>query len=44
MIGIYNLETLCKEVNKGRKLKYLFFWGHTPNKDGTIGAVCLSQG
>lgn len=43
MIKIYDLETLCQEVNKGRKLKYLFFWGHTPNKDGTIGAACLSQ-
>ena len=23
--------------------KYLFFWGHTPNRPGTVGAECLSQ-
>ena len=23
--------------------KYLFFWGHTPKKAGTVGAECLSQ-
>lgn len=23
--------------------KYVFFWGHTPNKPGTVGAECLSQ-
>jgi ribA/ribD-fused uncharacterized protein len=23
--------------------KYLFFWGHTPKKPGTVGAECLSQ-
>ncbi|ACU74731.1 conserved hypothetical protein [Catenulispora acidiphila DSM 44928] len=24
-------------------VKYLFFWGHTPNRPGTVGAECLSQ-
>jgi ribA/ribD-fused uncharacterized protein len=23
--------------------KYLFFWGHTPKRPGTVGAECLSQ-
>jgi ribA/ribD-fused uncharacterized protein len=23
--------------------KYLFFWGHTPKRAGTVGAECLSQ-
>ena len=23
--------------------KYLFFWGHRPNKDGSIGKSCFSQ-
>ena len=23
--------------------KYLFFWGHRPQRDGSIGAGCLSQ-
>ncbi|MEU7482055.1 NADAR family protein [Lentzea sp. NPDC042327] len=24
-------------------MKYLFFWGHQPERDGTIGRGCLSQ-
>lgn len=24
-------------------VKHLFFWGHTPNRPGTVGAECLSQ-
>lgn len=24
-------------------MKYLFFWGHRPQRDGSIGAGCLSQ-
>lgn len=27
---IYNLEDLIKAYNAGEKLRYLFFWGHTP--------------
>lgn len=27
----------------GRRVKYLFFWGHQPEPDGTIGPGCLSQ-
>ena len=23
--------------------KYLFFWGHTPNRSGAVGKECLSQ-
>ncbi|MEV4706467.1 NADAR family protein [Actinoplanes sp. NPDC049316] len=25
------------------RVKYLFFWGHRPQRDGSIGAGCLSQ-
>ncbi|MFE4539837.1 NADAR family protein [Streptomyces scopuliridis] len=28
--------------NSGRE-KYLLFWGHTPRRDGALGAGCLSQ-
>jgi len=28
---------------QGARLKYLFFWGHQPGPDETIGAGCLSQ-
>jgi ribA/ribD-fused uncharacterized protein len=26
-----------------RTTKFLFFWGHRPQADGSIGAGCLSQ-
>lgn len=27
----------------GDRLKYLYFWGHRPQRDGSVGAGCLSQ-
>jgi len=27
----------------GTPQKYLFFWGHRPNHDGSVGAGCFSQ-
>lgn len=27
----------------GRRVKYVFFWGHRPQRDGGIGVGCLSQ-
>ncbi|WP_240506399.1 NADAR family protein [Thermoactinospora rubra] len=27
----------------GRALRYLFFWGHRPARDGSLGPGCLSQ-
>jgi ribA/ribD-fused uncharacterized protein len=27
----------------GRPVRYLFFWGHRPSADGSVGAGCLSQ-
>src|SRR5262245_55934231 len=29
--------------NAGVRLRYLYFWGHRPSKDGSVGAGCLSQ-
>ena len=40
---IYNLAELRKAYNAGQRLKYLFFWGHTPKTPGAIDASCLSQ-
>ena len=37
----YNKKELIKEFNKGKKLKWVFFWGHQKSK--TITASCLSQ-
>jgi ribA/ribD-fused uncharacterized protein len=30
-------------ARSGRPLKYVFFWGHRPQRDGSIGTGCLSQ-
>ncbi len=30
-------------VEAGRKPKYLMFWGHQPQPDGSVGQGCLSQ-
>ena len=39
----YTLESLQKEYNQGKPIKFLLFWGHTPSSDGTISKSCLSQ-
>lgn len=39
----YNLDWIYEEAQNNRQIKYLFFWGHQPSKDGTITASCLSQ-
>ncbi|MFN8345730.1 MAG: NADAR family protein [Spirosomataceae bacterium] len=36
----YNLNWLLAQQNP---LKYLFFWGHHPSRDGSITKACLSQ-
>ena len=38
----YNLENLIKDFNSKKKLKFLFFWGHTQNGD-EITKACFSQ-
>lgn len=40
---MYSLERVQQDFQKGKKTKYLFFWGHQPSKDGTIIKTCLSQ-
>lgn len=40
---VYTLETLRQEYEKGKCYKYIFFWGHTPLADGSIGPACFSQ-
>lgn len=39
----YNRQQLIAEFEQKKKIKYLFFWGHVPNKDGSIGKSCFSQ-
>ncbi len=36
----YDINWLSKQP---KKQKYLYFWGHTPNKDGSMSSACFSQ-
>ena len=36
----YTIQNLQSDP---QKRNFLFFWGHTPNKDGSIGKSCFSQ-
>lgn len=37
------VENLRSRFNRGERLKYVFFWGHQPSKNGDITAACFSQ-
>ncbi|MGW3329579.1 NADAR family protein [Streptomyces rubiginosohelvolus] len=37
------IDELLADVARGKRVKYLPFWGHRPRPDGRIGASCLSQ-
>jgi len=39
----YDIDWVKEKFDTEQRLKYLFFWGHRPNKDGSIGKGCLSQ-
>ncbi|GAB1639784.1 NADAR family protein [Krasilnikovia sp. MM14-A1259] len=34
---------LMAALAQGQRIKFLFFWGHQPERDGSIGGGCLSQ-
>lgn len=40
---IYNLKDLQEACRQGQSFKFVFFWGHTPERDGHISETCLSQ-
>ncbi|WP_223789117.1 NADAR family protein [Marinicella meishanensis] len=40
---IRNNEQLIECINQGKRLKYVFFWGHRQTTDGTISKSCFSQ-
>lgn len=40
---ISNRQQLINYLNWGNQVKYLYFWGHQQNKDGSVGKSCLSQ-
>lgn len=39
----YHLDWLIQKYKAGENIKYLFFWGHQPKKDGSISESCFSQ-
>jgi len=40
---LYSTPWLLDQLAQGARVKYLFFWGHQPSKDGSITKSCLSQ-
>lgn len=40
---MFSYEDLKYDYESGKKIKFLFFWGHQPSKDGSISSSCLSQ-
>lgn len=37
------MSELIDAIATGAAVRYLFFWGHQPQRDGSIGSGCLSQ-
>nr|WP_244255601.1 NADAR family protein [Micromonospora tulbaghiae] len=40
---IRSVADLTAALDTGETFKYLRFWGHRPQRDGSVGAGCLSQ-
>lgn len=38
-----SIEELIRFVDEGNHVTYLFFWGHQPEKNGTVSKSCLSN-
>lgn len=38
-----DLDALLRAFRSGERLKFLYFWGHTPKAPGLVGKECLSQ-
>lgn len=39
----YSIEGICERFKSGEELEFLFFWGHTKNKNGKVTKACFSQ-
>ena len=39
----YSTAWLLDQLAQGQRVKYLFFWGSQPSRDGTITKSCFSQ-
>ncbi|GAA1023592.1 MULTISPECIES: NADAR family protein [Amycolatopsis] len=38
-----DVTELVDRMRDGQRVKFLFFWGHQPERDGSAGRGCLSQ-
>lgn len=43
MTGVYDLETLRREWQVGRRAKFLYFWKPEPGPGGALAEGCLGQ-
>ncbi|GAB3464980.1 NADAR family protein [Actinophytocola sediminis] len=41
--GEPNAAELVLRMGQGQRVRFLFFWGHRPERDGRVGPGCLSQ-
>lgn len=39
----YSRESIIEKFHRNERLKFVFFWGHTPSYDGNITKACFSQ-
>ena len=39
----YDLNWMYRLYEQGERIKYIFFWGHQPSRNGVITKTCLSQ-
>ena len=39
----YNLEWLLQKVESGERIKFVFFWGSQPDRNGMVTSSCFSQ-
>lgn len=42
-LNLRSVEDLLRALEAGATPKYVLFWGHQPNADGSIGKGCFSQ-
>lgn len=40
---MWTREALAAHLGAGHAVEFLFFWGHTPKREGAVDASCLSQ-
>lgn len=40
---VRSVADLVTLTASGQRVKYVYFWGHTPSRDGEVSASCLSQ-